>query len=105
MENQALIKFISDVGHNQASFGREVGVQRATVNGWVQQGKQPSPAVLIKMAQTFKKNPIELNVQLGFDVDLSKSIPHSTLLTRVHRLEKEVGALRDMLASATTATA
>ncbi|MEM8610379.1 MAG: helix-turn-helix transcriptional regulator [Cyanobacteria bacterium P01_H01_bin.105] len=97
--NHALEKFIKELGLNQASFAKRIGVKRATVNGWVTRGKVPSAALLVKIAAEFEfeKGVQALNRRLGFNLDLTSSSEveqFSTLISRLKNVEKEVEILK-----------
>lgn len=96
--NYVLLKFIEEKGLNQATFGAEIGVQRATVNGWVKQGKQPSVNLLVRIATRFGETPQRMNELLAFEVDLrgyqDVSIPARL---RIKNLEQQVRALQKQL--------
>ena len=93
--NHVLLAFIEEKGLNQSTFGAEVGIKRATVNGWVRQGKQPSLALLVRIATRFGETPQKMNELLGFTVDLrgyrDVSVPARL---RIKNLEHKVEVLQ-----------
>lgn len=97
--NYSLLAFLEAEGLSQAAFGKNIGVQRATVNGWVRQGKKPSVAMLVRIATFFGKSPEAMNTTLGFDVDLREYKHISTpLRIQVKGLEKKVADLTRLVA-------
>lgn len=95
LTNKALLEFIAEQQHNQASFAEVLEVQRATVNGWCRRGKRPSVKLFLRMAALFKQDPSELNTQLGFGL----KIPDKKVATRVQILEESVDSLQSTVNS------
>lgn len=95
--NLALEQFLKELDMNQAAFGRAIGVERATINGWIRKGKKPSVPLFMKMANCFEKNPEQLNKRLGFNLDLSEAqetVDTATLASRIENLEAQVKELK-----------
>ncbi|MFG6101229.1 helix-turn-helix transcriptional regulator [Leptothoe sp. EHU-05/26/07-4] len=88
--NEALQMYIEGMGLSQAAFGRKIGAERATVNGWLRQGKRPSAKLFLEIADRLDEDPQELNEKLGFNLDLQEAQTERALL---QRLEEEVASL------------
>ena len=97
-DNKDLLNFLAKEGLSQAGLAKKIGVQRATVNGWVKQGKQPTCPILLRIATYFNKSPEQVNDLLGFNVNLQDykddTVP---LKIQVRGLELRVAALTEMV--------